>query len=113
MSDADENTVTLVGTLHQLAPPSTERAPYRLTVETTRGTYRDRHTVTAWKDAGDVGKLQPGQRVRVEGRLQTRSYEKDGAKRWITEVVARTVSAVGAAPGVPAEWDAAGDDVAF
>ncbi|EAX47542.1 single-strand binding protein [Thermosinus carboxydivorans Nor1] len=46
--------------------------------------------IVAWdKLAETVGNyLAKGQRILVEGRLQVRSYEKDGAKRWVTEVVA-------------------------
>jgi single-strand DNA-binding protein len=35
--------------------------------------------------------LSKGERVLVEGRLQTSSYEKDGVKRYKTEVVASDV----------------------
>ena len=31
--------------------------------------------------------FRKGQRVAVEGRLQVRSYDKDGVKQWSTEVV--------------------------
>lgn len=31
--------------------------------------------------------LKKGSRVFVEGKLKTRSYEKDGQKHWVTEVV--------------------------
>ena len=50
------------------------------------------HNVVAWRLSE---KLQPllikGNLVYVEGRLQTRSYEKDGATKYITEVVADRV----------------------
>ena len=44
----------------------------------------------AWGKLGEsVGSLKKGNRVFVEGRLQTRSYEtQDGQKRYVTEVVA-------------------------
>lgn len=47
----------------------------------------------AWGKLGEnVGTLQKGNRVFVEGRLNTRSYEaQDGSKRYITEVVANFV----------------------
>lgn len=32
-----------------------------------------------------------GSLVAVEGRLQVRTYDKDGQKRWVTEVVAENV----------------------
>lgn len=44
----------------------------------------------AWGKLGEsVGNLRKGNRVFVEGRIQTRSYETtDGQKRYVTEVVA-------------------------
>ena len=36
--------------------------------------------------------LTKGQRALVEGRLQIRSFEgKDGAKKWVTEIIAQSV----------------------
>lgn len=50
------------------------------------------HNVVAWRLSE---KLQPllvkGNLVYIEGRLQTRSYEKDGVTKYITEVVADRV----------------------
>jgi len=31
--------------------------------------------------------LQKGTRVYIEGEIKTRSYEKDGEKKWITEII--------------------------
>lgn len=46
----------------------------------------------AWGKLGEgVGNLRKGNRCFINGRLQTRSYEKDGQKRYITEVVASFV----------------------
>ena len=47
----------------------------------------------AWGKLGEnIGNLRKGNRVFVEGRLQTRSYETtDGQKRYVTEVVANFV----------------------
>lgn len=39
--------------------------------------------------------LDKGRQVYVEGRLTTRSYEQDGQKKYITEVVARDVRFLG------------------
>lgn len=56
-------------------------------VETT-----DWHNVIAWRLSEKVtAVLTKGNLVYVEGRISTRSYEKDGEKRWITEVVADKV----------------------
>ena len=47
----------------------------------------------AWGKLGEsIGNLRKGNRVFVEGRLQTRSYEtQDGQKRYVTEVVANFI----------------------
>lgn len=47
----------------------------------------------AWGKLGEcIGNLRKGNRVFVEGRLQTRSYETtDGQKRYVTEVVVNFV----------------------
>lgn len=48
----------------------------------------------AWGKQGELlQQYRKGNRLFVEGRLQTRSYEaKDGAKRYVTEVVANMVA---------------------
>ncbi len=43
--------------------------------------------------------LRKGSRVLVEGRLQTSSYEKDGSKRYKTEVIATDLFLAGAPAG--------------
>jgi single-strand DNA-binding protein len=51
------------------------------------------HRVTVWgRRAEALGKiLQKGDLLFVEGRLQTSSYEKNGEKRYSTEVVANNI----------------------
>jgi single-strand DNA-binding protein len=51
------------------------------------------HRVTLWgKRAEALAKfLTKGERVFVEGRISTSSYEKDGEKRYSTEVVATNI----------------------
>jgi len=53
----------------------------------------DFFTVIAWKQLAEMcGKyLSKGKKVAVVGELQTRSYEKDGVKRYITEIIADEV----------------------
>ncbi len=55
------------------------------------------HRVTLWgKRAESLGKmLRKGEPLFVEGRLQTSSYEKDGEKRYSTEVVATNIVLIG------------------
>jgi len=58
------------------------------------------HHLTAWgKTAELAGKyLQKGSQVAVHGRLQTRTYEKDGVKHYSTEVVVDRLEFVGSKP---------------
>jgi single-strand DNA-binding protein len=56
------------------------------------------HRVTAWGKLGEIcGEyLAKGRQVYVEGRLQTSSYDdKDGVKRYSTEIVASDVQFLG------------------
>jgi len=49
----------------------------------------DWHNVILWRSENVANFLLKGKQVYVEGRLQTRSWEdKDGQKRYMTEVVA-------------------------
>jgi single-strand DNA-binding protein len=52
----------------------------------------DWHNVSLWRAENLAQYLTKGKQVYVEGRLQTRSYEdKDGQKKYATEVVADDV----------------------
>src|SRR5215207_4543066 len=52
----------------------------------------DWHNIVLWRSENLANYLLKGKQVYVEGRLTTRSYDdKDGNKRWITEVVAEDV----------------------
>src|SRR5688572_27524052 len=59
------------------------------------------HQVTMWGPRGEaLAKiLQKGERIFVEGRIQTSSYEKQGEKRYRTEVVATNVILNGSGSG--------------
>lgn len=57
------------------------------------------HNIVAWgKTAGVVEKyLQKGREVAIEGKLTSRTYnDKDGNKKFITEVVANEILLLGA-----------------
>jgi single-strand DNA-binding protein len=59
------------------------------------------HTVTVWGSARAEGLakvLKKGDRILVEGRLHTESWEKDGEKRFRTGVVAESVILAGGGP---------------
>lgn len=49
--------------------------------------------IVAWRKTAEICAqyLHKGSKVAVEGRIQTRSYDKDGHKVYVTEVVADTV----------------------
>jgi single-strand DNA-binding protein len=56
----------------------------------------DWHNVVLWRSENLANYLLKGKQVYVEGRLQTRSYDdKDGQKRYMTEVVADDVLLLG------------------
>ncbi|HHX77905.1 MAG TPA: single-stranded DNA-binding protein [Firmicutes bacterium] len=51
--------------------------------------------IVVWRKQAEncANYLSKGSQVALEGRIQVRSYEdKDGQRRWVTEVVADTVS---------------------
>jgi len=58
------------------------------------------HRVVVWGKLAEIcGQyLAKGRQVYIEGRLRTSSYEKDGIKRYTTEVVARDMQMLGSAP---------------
>ena len=62
------------------------------------------HRVTVWGDqAENCSKyLAKGRSVYIEGRLQTRSYDKDGQKHYATDVVADRVVFLGSGSGAAA-----------
>ena len=59
------------------------------------------HRIVAFGKLGEIcGEyLSKGRQVYVEGRLQTRSWEKDGVTRYTTEIVAADVQFLGSREG--------------
>ena len=58
----------------------------------------DFFTVICWRQTADFAAryLSKGRRVAVEGSIQNRSYDaQDGSKRYVTEIIADSVEAVG------------------
>ena len=56
------------------------------------------HRIVAWRRLGEIcGEyLSKGQQVYVEGRIQTNTWEdKEGNKRYTTEIIANTVQFLG------------------
>jgi single-strand DNA-binding protein len=103
------NKVILVGNLGadpELKYTPSSRPLCNLRIATTE-VYKDKsgqrqektewHRVTVWGDqAENCNKyLSKGRSVYIEGRLQTRSYDKDGQKHYATDVVADRVVFLG------------------
>ena len=81
------------------------------------------HRVTVFGQQAEACEryLAKGRMVYVEGRLRTSSYEKDGIKRYSTEIIASTVQFLGGGKGDgkresgprgsgPERYDDGGDD---
>ncbi len=59
------------------------------------------HRIVAFGRLGEIcGEyLSKGKQVYIEGRLQTRSWEdREGVKRWVTEIVATNMQMLGSPP---------------
>lgn len=64
------------------------------------------HNIVAWRGLGEfAGKyIQKGRQLYIEGRLRSRSYDdKDGNKKYITEVLADTIQLLGKREGSDAQ----------
>ena len=69
----------------------------------------DWHNIVLGRSENLSNYLTKGKQVYVEGRLQTRSYEdRDGAKRYVTEIVADTVILLGGQQGGSQDQPASG-----
>lgn len=55
------------------------------------------HQIVAWRKLAEICNeyLTKGRQVYVEGQLQTRSWEKDGIRRYTTEIHATSVEFLG------------------
>jgi single-strand DNA-binding protein len=71
-----------------------------------KGERTEWHRVIAWGRLAEIcGQyLAKGRQIFIEGRLQTRSWEdRDGNKRWTTEIVASGMKMLGGPRDAPAE----------
>ena len=55
------------------------------------------HNIVLWRGLAEVAEkyLHKGDQVYIEGKLQTRSWEKDGVTRYSTEIVGREMTMLG------------------
>lgn len=123
------NRVVMMGNLTadpelRYTPQGTATANFRLAVNRA---YRDADgelkedaqffNVVAWGKTAELCTqyLNKGRGVLVEGRLNIRDYEREGERRWVTEIVANRVVFLGApesSAGASAAEEVA-DDVPF
>ena len=114
---AGVNKVILIGNLGadpeiKYLSSGTTVANFRMaTTENRLNRSGEKVAITEWHKIVAFGKLaeicgqylNKGKQVYVEGRLQTRSWEdKDGNRKWTTEIVAIQMQMLGA-PGAPVE----------
>jgi len=59
------------------------------------------HNIVMWRGLAEIAQkyLHKGDMVYVEGKLRTRSWEKDGVTRYTTEVVADNMTMLSGKPG--------------
>lgn len=55
------------------------------------------HNIVAWRGLAELSEkfIRKGSQLYVEGKIQTRSWEKDGIKRYVTEIYADTIQLLG------------------
>ncbi|MDR2823661.1 MAG: single-stranded DNA-binding protein [Prevotellaceae bacterium] len=58
------------------------------------------HNVVAWRGLAELAEkyIRKGRQLYVEGKIQSRSWEKDGIKRYTTEIYAETIQMLGNRP---------------
>jgi single-strand DNA-binding protein len=93
------NVVTLIGNLAtgvdlREVGEGKQRATFLLAVDRPRGDAADFVGVVAWDRQAEACAqyLAKGRRVAVDGRLRSRSWEEDGKRRSVVEVVAHHVT---------------------
>ena len=66
-----------------------------------RVTNTEWHNIVLWSPLAEIAEnyLKKGSQVYIEGKISNRSYEdKDGVKKYISEVVGRDITLLGRAP---------------
>jgi single-strand DNA-binding protein len=58
------------------------------------------HNIVAWRGLAELAEkyIRKGSELYIEGKIQTRSWEKDGIKRYTTEIYAETINLLGKKP---------------
>ena len=55
------------------------------------------HNIVVWRGLAEMSEkyIRKGSQLYIEGKLQTRSWEKDGVKRYTTEIYAEVIQLLG------------------
>ncbi|HOV83791.1 MAG: single-stranded DNA-binding protein [Paludibacteraceae bacterium] len=55
------------------------------------------HNIVAWRGLAEIVEkyVKKGSQLYIEGKIQTRSWEKDGIKRYATEIYAENIQLLG------------------
>ncbi|MDR1653484.1 MAG: single-stranded DNA-binding protein [Prevotellaceae bacterium] len=58
------------------------------------------HNIVAWRGLAELAEkyIRKGRQLYIEGKIQSRSWEKDGIKRYTTEIYAETIQMLGNRP---------------
>jgi single-strand DNA-binding protein len=59
------------------------------------------HNIVLWRGLADIAAkyLHKGDQVYIEGKLRTRSWEKEGVTRYTTEIIGDNMTLLGSKPG--------------
>jgi single-strand DNA-binding protein len=59
------------------------------------------HNIVCWRNTAELAEkyIKKGTQLFIEGKLRTRSWEKDGEKRYVTEIVADSIQLLGKKEG--------------
>lgn len=55
------------------------------------------HNIVCWRNTAELAEkyIAKGTQLYIEGKLRTRSWDKDGEKRYVTEIVAENIQLLG------------------
>jgi len=58
------------------------------------------HSIVAWRRLAEIAEkyVRKGSQLYIEGKIQTRTYDKDGIKHYITEIYAENIELLGKKP---------------
>ncbi|PKP22938.1 MAG: single-stranded DNA-binding protein [Bacteroidetes bacterium HGW-Bacteroidetes-21] len=62
------------------------------------------HNIVLWRGLAEIAQkyVKKGKQVYIEGKISTRSYEKDGQKLYFTEIIGQTMQLLGKKDDGPA-----------